>query len=96
MISLSSVRVPDLRLAIERTGDNLVAVGVIERHRVDDIRVLIQRQKLLTRIRVPHFARAIVAARDEFASIFVERAVSQREQMGAENLEEAETLLLIL
>ena len=96
MISLTSVRIPNLRLAIERTGDNLVAVRIVERHRVNDVRVLVQGKKLLTRICVPYFARAIVAARDELASIFVERAVGQREQMGAEDLEEAEALLLIL
>ena len=96
MVSLTSVRIPDLRLAIERTGDNLVAVRIVERHRVNDVRVLVQGKKLLTRICVPYFARAIVAARDELASIFVERAVGQREQMGAEDLEEAEALLLIL
>ena len=96
MVSLTSVRIPNLRLAIERTGDNLVAVRIVERHRVNDVRVLVQGKKLLTRIRVPYFASAIVAARDELASIFVERAVGQREQMGAEDLEEAEALLLIL
>ena len=96
MVSLTSVRIPNLRLAIERTGDNLVAVRIVERHRVNDVRVLVQGKKLLTRICVPYFARAIVAARDELASIFVERAVGQREQMGAEDLEEAEALLLIL
>ena len=96
MVSLTSVRIPNLRLAIERTGDNLVSVRIVERHRVNDVRVLVQGKKLLTRICVPYFARAIVAARDELASIFVERAVGQREQMGAEDLEEAEALLLIL
>ena len=96
MVSLTSVRVPYLRLAIKGTGDNLVSVRIVERHRVDDIRVLVQGKELLTRIRVPYFARAIVATRDELASIFVERTVGQWEQMGAEDLEEAEALLLIL
>ena len=96
MVSLSSVCVPDLRLAIERTSDNLVAVRIIECHRVNDIRVLVQGKKLLTRIRVPYFASAIVAARDELTSVLVECTVGQWEQVGAENLEEAEALLLIL
>ena len=96
VVSLACVRVPNFRLPVERTCDNLVAVRVIERHRVDDIRVLVQREKLLARIRVPHLAGAIVATRDELASVLVECAVGQGEQMGAENLEEAEALLLVL
>ena len=96
MVSLACVRVPNFRLPVERACDDLVAVRVIESHRVDDIRVLVQGEKFLARIRVPHLAGAIVATRDELTSVFVECAVGQGEQMGAQNLEEAEALLLVL
>ena len=96
MVSLTSVRIPDLRLAVEGTGDNLISVRIVECHSIDDVRVLVQGKKLLTRIRVPYFASAIVAARDELTSVLVECTVGQWEQVGAENLEEAEALLLIL
>ena len=95
VIKLPCVRVPNLSLSIEGACHDLIAVRIVERHSVNDVRVLVQGKKLLTRIRVPYFARAIVAARDELAAVFVKRAVGQREQMGAEDLEEAEALLLV-
>ena len=42
VVSLSSVCVPYLSLSVERTSDDLVAVWVIKRHRIDNIRVFIQ------------------------------------------------------
>ena len=51
--------------------------GVVECHRVHDIGVFVEREHFLARIRVPNFARAIVATRDELASVLVEGAVSQ-------------------
>ena len=71
-------------------------VGIVESHGVDDVGVLVEGTQLLARVRVPHFAGAIVTSRNEFASIFVEGTVSQGEKMGSEDLEEAEALHLVL
>ena len=58
--------------------------------------MLVEGTQLLARVRVPHFAGAIVTSRNEFASIFVEGTVSQGKKMGSEDLEEAEALHLVL
>ena len=50
----------------------------------------------MARICIPYFTCAIIATRNELASILVECTVGQRKQMGPENLEEAEALLLVL
>ena len=70
--------------------------GVVEGHRVHYVRVLVKRQQFLSRVRVPHLARAIVAPRDELASILVEGAIGEWEEVRSEHLEEAELLLLVL
>ena len=49
----------------ERPGDDLVAVRVVERDRIDDVLVALQRQQLVARRGVPDLAGAVVAARDE-------------------------------
>ena len=69
--------------------------GIIEGHAVHDVRVLVQRKQLLARIRVPHLAGPIVGARNELITVLVERAVSKRQQVGAQNLEQREFLFLV-
>ena len=71
-------------------------VGVVESHGVDDVGVLVEREQLLAGVRVPHFAGAVVAARDELVARLVECTVGQREQVRAQHFEQAEALLLVL
>ena len=71
-------------------------IWVVEGHCVDDIRVLVEWEQLLTGHGVPHFARAIVTSSDELASIFVEGTVGQWEQVSSQHLEQFEVLLLVL
>ena len=71
-------------------------VGVVEGHRVDDIRVLVERKQFLARVGVPHLARAVIAARDELAAALVEGAVGERKQVGSQDFEEPEALHLVL
>jgi len=42
VVQLTSVCIPDLRLAIEGTCDDLVTVRVVEGHRIHYIRVVVQ------------------------------------------------------
>jgi len=58
--------------------------------------VLIEGEQFRAGVSVPDFAGAIVTTRDELASIFVESAISQGQQMSAQNLKQAEALLLVL
>ena len=93
---MACVSVPNLRLSIEGTGHDFVAVGVVERHCVDDVGVVVEREQLLSRVRVPDLARAIVATSDELVTAFVKRAICQRQQMGSQHFEQTEALLLVL
>ena len=70
--------------------------GVVEGHRVDDVGVLVKRKQLLARVRVPHLARAVVAACDELAAAFVEGAIREREQVRSQHFEKPEALVLVL
>lgn len=95
MVPLPRVGIPNLRLSVEGASDDFVAVRVIEGHSVDDIGMLIEGEQLLARVCVPNFARAVVAARDELASVLVEGAVGQREQVSSQHLEQTKSLLLV-
>ena len=58
--------------------------------------MFVERSQLLSGLCVPHFAGAIVGSSDELTSVFVEGAVSQREQVSAKYFEKTEALLLVL
>ena len=70
-------------------------VGVVEGHRVDDVRVLVEGKQFLARVRVPDLARAVVAARDELAAALVEGAVRERQKVRSKDLEKSELLHLV-
>ena len=93
---MACVCIPNLRLPIEGAGHDFVAVGVVERHCVDDVGVVVEREQLLPRVRIPDLARAIVAPSDELVTAFVKRAICQRQKMGSQHFEKTEALLLIL
>ena len=95
VIKLTRVCVPNLSLTIEGSRDDLVTVGVVERHRVNDVRVVVETEELLSRVSVPYFARAIVASSDKLVTALVKRAICQWEQMGSEHFEKTEALLLV-
>ena len=50
--------------------------GVIKRHAIDDIVMLVEREKLFTRVGIPNFTSAIVGASDELVSALVKGTVS--------------------
>lgn len=109
VVALTSLRVPNLGLLVEGARNNLVPKTnsirldqaknlpewIIEGHAIDDITVLVEGKKLLTRDGVPDFAGAIVAASDEFVSTLVKCAISERKQMCSEHFEKCKLLLLI-
>lgn len=95
VVALAGVRVPDLRLPVEGAGHDFVSVGVVEGHRVDDVRVLVEGKQFLARVRVPDLARAVVAARDELAAALVEGAVRERQKVRSKDLEKSELLHLV-
>jgi hypothetical protein len=59
----------------ERSGDDLVAIRIIEGNSVDDVPVPFKSEQLITRDSVPHLASSIITARNELVSRFVEGAV---------------------
>ena len=63
-----------LRLT-ERSGDDLVAIRIIEGNSVDDVPVPLKSEQLVARDSVPHLASSIITARNELVSRFVEGAV---------------------
>ena len=95
MVALTRIRVPNHGSPIERTGDDFVAVGIIERHRIDDIGVTIERKELFSRFGVPYFAGAIITSRNESVARFVEGTIGQGKQMGFERFEKPKSLLLV-
>ena len=58
--------------------------------------MLVEREQLLARVGVPHFARAVIAARDELAAALVEGAVGKWKQVGSQDFGEPEALHLVL
>jgi hypothetical protein len=48
---------------------------IVEGHAVDDVAVLVEAEKFLTRIGVPYFASSIVAACDELIAALVKSTV---------------------
>ena len=96
VIALAGVGVPDFGLPVEATCHNFVAVGVIERHRVDNIGMFVEGEEFLAGNCVPYFAGAIVASCDKFATVLVKSAIGQREQMRPQHFKQAKSLLLIL
>ena len=70
--------------------------GVVEGHSVDDVCVLVERKELLARVGVPNLACSVIGASDEFATILVECAVCQWEQVSTKHFLKTESLLLIL
>ena len=109
VVALTSFRIPNLGLLVKGACNNLVPKNssrleyeerhlpewIIKRHAIDDITVLIEREKLLARDGVPDFAGAIIAASNEFVSTLVKCAISQRKQMCSEHFEKCKLLLLI-
>ena len=75
MVALTGVCIPNLGFAIERAGDDFVAVWIVESHRVDNICMLIEREELLARVSVPNLASSIIATSDESAAALVEGAI---------------------
>ena len=69
--------VPDFCGLVEAARHNQISEGVVERHRVDDVLVLLETQQLTAALGVPDLARPVVAARDKFVSRLVERAIRQ-------------------
>ena len=59
----------------ERSGDDLVAIRIIEGDGVDDVPVPFKSKQLIARDSVPHLASSIITARNELVSRFVEGAV---------------------
>lgn len=68
------VVVTRLRLT-ERSGDDLVAIRVIEGDGVDDVPVPFKSEQLVARDSVPHLASSIITARNELVSRFIEGTV---------------------
>ena len=96
VVALARVGVPDLGGAVEGPRDDLVAVRVVERHRVHHVAVLLERDELAAALGVPHLAGPVVRPRDELIARFVESAVSERQEMSPEYLVKSELLFSVL
>lgn len=57
--------------------------------------MLLKREKFSSSDGIPDLAGAIVAARDKLVTSLVERAIGERQQVGPQDFEQLETLLLI-
>lgn len=79
----------------ERTSDDLVSVGVVERNGIHHVSVALEREQLISRYGVPDLAGAVVAACDEFVAGLVEGAVRQRQDVCSQDLEQEEVAGLI-
>ena len=88
--------VPDFCRLVEAARHNQITEGVVERHRVNDVFVLLETQQFAATFRVPDLARPIVAARDKFVSRLVECAIRQRQQVRPKHRKQLELLLPIL
>ena len=95
VIKLTCVCVPNLSLSIEGACHDLVSVWIVERHSVNNIGMVVKRKQLLSRVRIPDFARAVIASSDELVSAFVKRAICQRQKMGSQHFKQTEALLLV-
>mmetsp|Transcript_35406 Transcript_35406/g.34450 ORF Transcript_35406/g.34450 Transcript_35406/m.34450 type:complete len:221 (-) Transcript_35406:19-681(-) len=96
VVPLAGVGVPDLGGSIEGPRHNLVPIRIVEGHGVDDIFVFFEGEDFSAADGVPDLAGSIVAAGDESVSALVEGAVGEGEEVGPEDLEEAELLFLVL
>ena len=92
---LPIVGVPNFGCLVERPSHYQVSKGVVKCHSVDHILVLLETEKLSSRLSVPHFASPIIGSRNELVSCLIEGAVGQRQQVGAKNFKQLKLLLLV-
>ena len=57
--------VPKLARLVERSGDDLVAPGIVERNRVNDVAVPVESQQLVPRGGFPNLFQMIEGWRDQ-------------------------------
>ena len=93
---IASVTVPNFCRLVEATRHDQITEGVVERHRVNDVFMLLETQQFTTALGVPHLTCPIVAARDKFVSRLVECAIRQRQQVRPKHRKQLELLLPIL
>ena len=70
--------------------------GIVKRHGVNNVGVFVESEQLFACVCVPDFAGAVVAASDELASILVESAVGEGQQVRSEHFEQGELLIHVL
>ena len=93
---LASDTIPNFCRLVEAARHDQITEGVVERHRVNDVFVLLKTQQFAATLGVPDLACPIVAARDKFVSRLVECAIRQRQQVRPQHRKQLELLLPIL
>ena len=79
-----------LACLVEASSCDLVSEWIVEADGVYDVLVSLEFECLGPFFRVPYFARAVVAARDELRAALVEAAVRQRQDVSLQKLEQME------
>lgn len=95
VVQLTGLGIPQLARLVERAGNDLITIGIVERDRVNDVPVSLERVQFVSGDCVPDLARAIVTTRNKLISRLVECAVGQGEDVRPEDLEQEEVTRLV-
>ena len=93
---LASDTIPNFCRLVEAARHDQITKGVVERHGINDVFMLLETQQFAATLGVPDLACPIVAARDEFVSRLVECAIRQRQQVRPQHRKQLELLLPVL
>ena len=90
---LASDCIPDFGSFIEAASADAIAIGNIEAHAIDSILMPLEGVDEVARGGVPELAGSVVAASDKLVAVLIEAAVSERQDVPLQFLDELELLL---